>query len=128
MRPLRGISWVCSLATFVLTHRIIVPQFTHPFSQPNLKAYLNPNLNPSQPDPGHITLLLNDAAEEDDTLRNIVSRDGEGKWKEKSEELNYVMASHYEAMVAVAAAKGDHAVQQYGRVAAQCLHRYYNMW
>ncbi|CAM9514174.1 unnamed protein product, partial [Ectocarpus sp. 8 AP-2014] len=63
-------------------------------------------------------------AEEDDTLRNIVSRDGEGKWKEKSEELNYVMASHYEAMTAVATAKGDHAVQQYGRVAAQCLHRW----
>ncbi|CAM9475504.1 unnamed protein product, partial [Ectocarpus sp. 13 AM-2016] len=63
-------------------------------------------------------------AEEDDTLRNIVSRDGEGKWKEKSEELNYVMASHYEAMAAVAAAKSDHAVQQYGRAAAQCLHRW----
>lgn len=52
-----------------------------------------------------------------------MSRDGEGKWKEKSEELNYVMASHYEAMATVAAANGDGSVQQYGRVAAQCLHR-----
>lgn len=63
------------------------------------------------------------AGNEDDTLRSIVERDGEGKWKEKSEELNAAMASHYKAMTLTAVAKGKRPVE-HGRVAAQCLHRY----
>lgn len=50
-------------------------------------------------------------------------RNGEGKWKEKSEKLNEVMASCYKAMTTAAIAKGEAPVE-YGRVAAQCLHRY----
>ena len=50
-------------------------------------------------------------------------RDGDGKWKEKSEKLNEAMASRYKDMAAAAVAKGEAPVE-YGRVAAQCLHRY----
>lgn len=62
------------------------------------------------------------AAEEDETLRGIVKRDEVGKWKEKAEKLNKAMASRYKAMTDTAVAKGEAPVQ-YGRVAAQCLHR-----
>lgn len=66
---------------------------------------------------------MNNEAEEDQALRGIVHRDGVGSWKEKAEELNAAMANHYQAMAIAAAAGGEDAVE-YGRVAAQCLHRY----
>lgn len=56
-------------------------------------------------------------------MRGIVRHDGEGGWKEKSEKLNEALASRYKAMIAAAVAKGETPVE-YGRVAAQCLHRY----
>lgn len=62
------------------------------------------------------------AAEEDEALRGIVRRDGVGKWKEKSEKLNEAMERRYKAMTTATIAKGETPVE-YGRVAAQCLHR-----
>eukprot|EP00903_Cladosiphon_okamuranus_P016990 g15659.t1 len=61
--------------------------------------------------------------EEDEALRGIVGRDGEGNWREKSEKLNEAMGSRYRAMTTAAIAKGEAPVE-YGRVAAQCLHRW----
>lgn len=62
-------------------------------------------------------------AEEDDALRKIVYRDGEGAWKHKADELNATMTSLYQDLTSMAIA--EHQVPlAYGRNATQCLHRY----
>ena len=62
------------------------------------------------------------AAEEDEALRTIVGRDGEGKWKLKANELNHLMEGHYKSL-ALKAKDNNEPPVEYGRVAAQCLHR-----
>ncbi len=86
-------------------------------------AHFIPPMNRPFSAPGcHFQRHKKIAGDEDDALRSIVERDGEGKWKEKAEELNAAMASHYKAMTLATMAKGKRLVER-GRVAAQCLHR-----
>ena len=62
-------------------------------------------------------------AEEDAALRIIVDREGEGRWIAKARELRAKLTPFYKRLTAAAIARGETPVT-YGRIAAQCLHRF----
>ncbi|CAM9556062.1 unnamed protein product, partial [Laminaria digitata] len=61
--------------------------------------------------------------EEDEALRTIVDREGEGRWIAKARDLQEALEPFYKRLTDAAIAKGETPVA-YGRIAAQCLHRW----
>ena len=66
--------------------------------------------------------LARDTEEEDETLSRIVTNDQEGKWKTKADQLTAEMQPVYARKRAEEIAAGK-PLTEFGRVAAQCLHR-----